>query len=349
MSWRVFSRPLCGGALALFLGAKALAAEPPNFQEVFDLIRTNAVGVTPAELNIAAVQGFLAKLNTRAWLVESNEPAVQDTNTVGVSASAIFDENYGYIRISRVNAALQEQFMKALAQLSATNKLKGLALDLRFASGTNYNAAARAADQFLSGQQTLFEWGGGVAKSQEKTNAFRAPVTVLVNRFTSGAAEALAAVLRDTDVALLIGTNTAGHASVTKDFKLSTGQTLRIATIPLKLASGAEVLSLKPDIQVDVSPDDERAYFVDAYRVMPRPGQTNNSVASLSVTNKPRRRLNEAELVRMSREGVDPDDESSRPSSSASPVPAKPVVSDPALARAIDLLKALAVVRHTRF
>lgn len=345
--WRVFSRLFCVGALALCVITQARAAEAPQFQEVFDLIRTNAAGVATAELNNAAVQGLLAKLNTRAWLVESNESAAPDTNMVGVSGSAMFDENYGYIRISRVNAGLPEQFVKALAQLSSTNKLKGLALDLRFASGTNYDAAARVADQFLSGQQTLFEWAGGVTKSQEKTNAFRAPVTVLVNRFTAGAAEALAAVLRDTDVALLIGTNTAGHASMTKDFKLSTGQTLRIATVPLKLASGAEVLSLKPDIQVDVSPEDERAYFVDAYRVMPRPGQTTNSVASLSVTNKPRRRINEAELVRMSREGIDPDDEMAR--AAAGGASAKPVISDPALARAVDLLKALSVVRHTRF
>jgi hypothetical protein len=344
--WRVFSRSLCG-ALAFCLAAETRAAEPPRFQEVYEFIRTNAAGLSQAELNSAAVQGLLAKLNTRAWLVDGAEPAAQDTNTVGVSATAIFDDSYGYIRISRVSEALPEQFEKALAQLS-TNKLKGLAIDLRFASGTNYAAAARVADRFLAGQQTLFEWSGGVAKSQEKTNAFRPPVTVLVNRFTAGAAEALAAVLRDTDVGLLIGTNTAGQASATKDFKLSTGQTLRIATLPLKLASGAEVLALKPDIQVEVSPEDERSYFVDAYRMLPKPGQGTNAVASLSVTNKPRRRLNEAELVRMSREGIDPDEESARPvPSGAGPV--KPMISDPALARAIDLLKALAVVRHSRF
>jgi len=345
--WRVFSRLLCGCSFALSITTETQAATAPSFDEVFNLIRTNAAGLSSAELNNAALQGLLAKLNTRAWLVDSNEPATLDTNAVGVSTSAIFDDGYGYIRISRVTDGLPEQFEKALNQLGSTNKLKGLAIDLRFASGTNYQAAARVANHFLSGQQTLFEWAGGVAKSQEKTNAFRAPVTVLVNRFTAGAAEALAAVLRDTDVALLIGTNTAGQASATKDFKLTTGQTLRVATLPLKLASGAEVVSLKPDIQVDVSPDDERAYFVDAYRMMPRSGQSTNAVASLSVTNKPRRRINEAELVRMSREGIDLDEESTKPSSPAPP--GKSVVADPALARAIDLLKALAVVRHTRF
>jgi len=72
---------------------------------------------------------------------------------------------------------------------------------------------------------------------------------------------------------------------------------------------------------------------------------TSTNVASLSVTNKPRKRLNEAELVRMLREGENPDDEPARATRTEA---ARPMITDPALARAIDLLKALAVVRHTR-
>jgi len=328
----------------------AARPEPPPYREVFDLLRTNAAGLTPAEFNQAAVSGLLAKLGNRAWLLDKNQAAESDTNTAVLAATAVFDDNYGYIRIARVAGALPDQFARALSQLAKTNKLKGLAIDLRFATGTDYAAAGAVVDQFIPSEQKLFEWSGGVVRSHDKTTAFRAPVAVLVNHFTAGAPEAIAAVLRDTDVALLIGTNTAGQASTTKDFPLSNGQTLRIATAPLKLANGDEVTSLKPDIEVDVSPDDERAYFVDAYRLLPRSGvegaQTN--VASLSVTNRsPRRpKLNEAELVRMSREGIDPDEDTNKPSRTAS-VP-KPMIADPELARAIDLLKALAVYRRSQ-
>ena len=104
---------------------------------------------------------------------------------------------------------------------------------------------------------------------------------------------------------------------------------------------------LKPDIQVDVHPDDERAYFVDAYKALPRAGTSGaTNVASLSVTNKPRRRINEAELVRMLRDGETPEDETNRTARPSEP--ARPMITDPALARAIDLLKALAVVRPAR-
>ena len=53
------------GWLILVAGAWSSRAETqsdmPDFQEVFQVIRTHVVGVNPAELNRAAVQGFLAK------------------------------------------------------------------------------------------------------------------------------------------------------------------------------------------------------------------------------------------------------------------------------------------------
>lgn len=330
------------------IALRAGAPELPPFREVFDVIRTNAGGLSESELNAAAVEGLLSKLGSRAWLIDPSKTSASETNVAPISSTAIFDDNYGYVRISRVGAKLPEEFALVLQKLSATNKLKGLVVDLRYANGSDYAAAVKVADTFLGSEQPLLDWGNGVVKSTDKTNAFRSPVAVLVNHFTTGAAEALGAMLRHADVGLLIGTNTAGQASIARDFPLSNGDLLRVAVSPVKLGDGKVVERLKPDIQVDVSPGDERAYFVDAYKMLQRPGSamTGTNVASLSVTNKSRRRLNEAELVRMLRDGEIPDDELARPSRVTEPT--KPVITDPALARAIDLLKALAVVRHTR-
>jgi hypothetical protein len=325
----------------------AAAPELPPFQEVFDTVRTNAGGLSESELNVAAVEGLISKLGSRAWLIEPSKTSATETNVAPISSTALFDDRYGYIRIARVGPKLPEEFSLVLQQLSATNTLKGLVVDLRYANGSDYAAAAKVADHFLTAEQPLLDWGKGVVKSTDKTNAFRSPVAVLVNHFTTGAAEALGAMLRHADVGLLIGTNSAGQASIARDFPLSNGSTLRVAVSPVKLGDGEVVERLKPDIQVDVSPDDERAYFVDAYKALQRPGSATmgTNVASLTVTNRPRRRLNEAELVRMLREGENPEEE---PPRATSKEPAKPIITDPALARAIDLLKALAVVRHTR-
>lgn len=337
----------------MLLGALTLArpvrgAEPLEFKEVFDLIRTNAVGMNEAELNRAAVDGLLAKVNARAWLVDPARSSAADANAAPISSSALFDENYGYIRIAHLSPRLPEQFAAALEKLLATNKIKGLVIDLRYAGGNDYETAAKVADRFLGSEQPLLDWGQGAAKSTDKTNAFRQPVAILVNRYTTGAAEALAAVLREKDIGLLIGTNTPGQASITKDFPLQNGSLLRIAVAAVKTGDGKIVGQLKPDIQVDVNPEEERAYFMDAYKVLPRAtgsgGMTN--LASVTITNKPRKRMNEAELVRMLRDGENPEDETAR---LARPAEApKPLITDPALARAVDLLKALAVVRPAR-
>jgi hypothetical protein len=107
---------------------------------------------------------------------------------------------------------------------------------------------------------------------------------------------------------------------------------------------------LKPDISVEVSPEDERGYYEDAFKTTDK----TNLVASggLSLTNQAsgtnhtarRPRFNEAELVRERREGVSEADLTSLRVHE----PEKPMVQDPALARALDLLRGLALVRQSR-
>ena len=344
-------RNLLGAVVLLGLlsgAASARAGEkisPPSFQEVYDLLRTNLTGADDATLNRAAVEGLIARLGSRVSL-----DAVAGTNTgqPALAGSAVFDGAFGYLRVARVGGGLAKETGDALRLLGMTNKLQGLVLDLRFADGLDYAAAGAVADKFFASEQLLLDWGQGTARSTEKADAIKVPVTILVNHQTAGAAEALAAVLRNGEVALLIGTNTAGQASIMKEFVLKNGQRLRVAVASVKLGSGETVPAggLKADIQVEVSPEDEKQFFADAYKILPK--STAGGVANLSVTNRPpRHRLNEAELVRLARERLDPDDESSLPKVKPAAVE-KPVITDPVLARALDLLKGLAVVRARR-
>src|SRR6185503_15236598 len=97
-------------------------------------------------------------------------------------------------------------------RMASTNSLTGLVLDLRYAGGFDYSAAAATADLFVNAARPLLNWGNGVVSSQEKTNAIQVPVAVLVNGRTAGAAEALAAALRETGSGLILGGKTAGQA-----------------------------------------------------------------------------------------------------------------------------------------
>ena len=146
-------------------------------------------------------------------------------------------------------------------------------LDLRYAAGDDYAAAAATAELFIKKEQPLLDWGTGMVRSKDKSDAISLPVAVLVNRQTAGAAEALAAVLRETGSGLILGDRTAGQAMIAQEFPLKNGERLRIATAPIQLGDGSALSEqgLKPDITVEVTPADERAYYADAYKA-PRQG-----------------------------------------------------------------------------
>src|SRR5262245_49193393 len=121
--------------LSLILALAGRAAEPEHFQELFDLLKANLPGVTEAELDGAAVTGLVRQLEPRVMFV--GEPAA-DTNAPPMLTSVVLDRHYCYVRVGRVAAGLDKEFTNAVQRLSSTNKIKGLVLDLRFASGQDY-------------------------------------------------------------------------------------------------------------------------------------------------------------------------------------------------------------------
>ncbi len=365
-------RSFLAGLLAVGLcqaGSRAASGAATNdFQEIYDLIRAHVTGVSDAELNRAAIQGLLTALGPRVSLVTNGAPKTAAAETPLLSKVTGFDDGILYLRVARVAQGLDENVAGAFQRSAATNKLKGLVLDLRYSGGTDYAAAADTADLFISKARPLLNWGSGSASSHEKTNAIQVPLAVLENGGTAGAAEALAAVLREAGAGLILGRRTAGQAMVMQGFPLKNGDELRIATARVTLGDGSALPSdgVKPDIEVVVNPDDEHAYYADAFYVVPRTNTLAAAIGSMTNpadgTNAPRRtRFNEAELVREHREGLDRDTgEARQPGLRRAPgaaggvlasreAEAEPlVVSDPALARALDLLNGLAVVRQSR-
>jgi len=343
----------CLSAMSCLRAVAAPDQTPFNFAEVFELLKANLAGVTVEQLNEAAACGLLEQLAGKVSIVGEVSAPLRGAESNAPVSAAVFDRHFGYLRVGRVANGTDKEFRTAYEGLLATNKLKGLVIDLRFAGGKDYAAAVAVADRFFADEQPLVDWGEGWKKSTAKTNAISLPVAVLVNRRTTGAAEALAGMLRHRDVGLLIGTNTAGEASMAKEFSLRTGHRLRLAVAPLKVANGKELpfSGIKADIEVDVSTEDELAWYEDAYKPPPKAARlaTSGSETNAAATNRaPRRRINEAELVRMNREGLSPDREPPFTTDSARTVDAPPVVNDPALARALDLLKGLAVVQQFR-
>ena len=341
-------------AIGLVAFAAGTRGEPPapKFQEVYELLRTNLNGVSDAELNRAAVAGLIEQLQPKVSLAGEPSTAAGQTNKASFRAS-VFENAYAYFRLGDLGSRSQQSFSEAYRQITSTNRIKGLIVDLRYSDGQDYKVAAGLADRFISREEPLIDWGQGVEKSEAKTNAVELPTAILVNHGTSGAAEALAGILRQAQVGLIIGTNTAGNAAMAREFALSTGQHLRVASSPIKIGDGKTFPSagLKPDIFVEVNPEDEAVWFEDSFKVLSKPvvrasAAGTNELTNLSTNRSARRRLNEAELVRLLREGLNPETEAG--SAAREVERAKGLVSDPVLARALDLLKGLTVVQQFR-
>jgi hypothetical protein len=216
---------------------------------------------------------------------------------------SVLDNAVLCVRASRVPDNVKEQIRAA----TLPGHLAGTVLDLRFAD----DAATNAADYFIHR---------------------KSPLVVLVNSRTRGAAAALAAELRASAAAILIGSTNS----------------------PAELA---------PDILVAVSPDDEQKFQDNPFFK-----SASSPAGNLSATNLLAfvDHTSEAELVRKHLKDGEAEAPAADPSfptptaerakdsggaSDASAPRVEPpphIVLDPALARAMDLLKALAALHPAR-
>ncbi len=335
--------------LAATPASRAATNSPPDFQEVYESLRAHVTGVDAAQLNLAAVAGLIKELGPKADLVTAGAETQSPELPALVSKAAVFEGDLAYLRLDRVGGGLAAALRSAYEPLAASNKLSGVVLDLRFADGADYAAAVAAVELFSSKKAATLDWGKGSLETKTGAAIVVTPLVVLVNGGTRAAAETLAALLRETGAGLLLGNPTAGHALLMQDFPLSSGATLRVATASVKL-NGVALSAVSPDIAVAVSAQDEQAFFTEPPG--PSPGTNAPAFASKPAgTNAPSRRvrLTEASLVRAHKQGLNPEeDEAGFVNAPHETKPEIPVVKDPALARALDLLRGLAIVRPTR-
>jgi hypothetical protein len=334
---------MIGCFLAAGLSRAAAAPSAPSLQEVLQVLSTNLEGVNSTELDRAAALGLIHQLEPRVSLAAGEEASAK---AAPVAEVCVFDKSFACIRVGAVTSSLPEAFRAAYQQMTETNheKIKGLVLDLRFAGGFDFAAAAKLADCFLSSEHPLLDWQTGSAHATLKADAITIPVAILVNAQTVGAAEALAAVLRDTEVGLILGRQTSGQASVFKEFPLSNGSKLRVAVAPVSFGAGKTLpQGVTPDIALNTTLEDERAYLLDPYKILHLPEVVKTDAAK-AAPEEPR--LNEVGLIRRHKNGDDTDEAPARNTPDV-PEPS-PTVADPALARALDLLKGLAVVQPNR-
>jgi hypothetical protein len=160
------------------------------------------------------------------------------------------------------------------------------------------------------------------AKAAEEALAGeKLPLAVLINHETQGAAATLASALRAARAGLIFESLAGSPAGTNNDSN----------TV------------MHSDITVAIGTADERALMKEPYAVL-APGDTNSPAATNSVL-PPVDYTSEADLVRARIK--DGEDFQPLPVKTAI-APPKPFIRDPVLARAVDLIKGLAVMRAAR-
>jgi hypothetical protein len=303
----------------------------PHFQEVLRLIRANLPDVAESELNAAMVEGLISQFRPRVELMTSSTPIAEIRQWI--TRAAVYEETVGYLQLNGVGPGLPEELSTAWAALQSTNRLDALIVDLRFAQGQDYSAAAKAADLFVRGDKPLLAWDDTIIRSTGRTGDFL-PVAVLVNGETKGAAEAMAAALRESGSGLVLGSRTPGQAYMYREFGLN-GRVLRIAAAPVETGKGQSLKDgIRPDIEARVPIAQERTLHADPYALLPGNGSERST----------RPRLTEAELVRRRRGESDASFFTEPEAEARAAAVEPPQLRDPVLLQALDVLKGIAIV-----
>ena len=142
-------------------------------------------------------------------------------------------------------------------------------LDLRNNPGGALDAALAVAGLFLGEREVMRTAGKLEAPVLRSAGAarVRGRVVVLVNAGTASAAELLAAALRDSGRARLVGTSTAGKALVHVPVPLDDGSVILISVGRLVRMDGTEILGR------GLAPDERVSWDASVQPPLPVPGQ----------------------------------------------------------------------------
>jgi carboxyl-terminal processing protease len=186
----------------------------------------------------------------------------------------------GYIRVTAFQDATADAFREAVQKLQGQG-MRALVVDLRFNGGGLLDEAVELADLFVDDGVIVFTRGRRpeeqkVYRGKHEGTLPRLPLAVLVNGTSASASEIFAGAIKDHGLGVLIGERTYGKASVQtviqfKDIvpgatdagglKLTTAHYFTPNNVNLNRVEGKKEYGLEPDIEVKMTPAEERAIF----------------------------------------------------------------------------------------
>jgi len=172
----------------------------------------------------------------------------------------------GYIKLSQFNENVSVQVERALKEL-ASQRVKGIILDLRNDPGGLLSEAVNVADLFLP-EGRLVVYTRSRNGETQKYFARRKPavpdelpVIVLINKGSASASEIVAGALQDYKRAIILGEKSFGKASVQNIIPLEDGSALKLTVAHYYTPLGRLIHNkgIVPDVQVAMDENQEEA------------------------------------------------------------------------------------------
>lgn len=310
-----------------------------DLQQAVQLLRTNYINpdaLSETELERATLCGLLERIGPGVTLFAERPP--QANETTNPFYGEFIEPHIGYLRLGALTPANLQALDAALQNVRA-KKTDAIVIDLRATPATNdFALAADYAKRFTAKGKPLFSLRRASAKQERAFNNDRDPafdglMIVLADGDTVGPAEAIAAVLRLHNKALIIGQATLGQAVEFSDLPLNGGRVLRVAVAETILPDGKSLFpgGVKPDLPVEMPAPDKRLVFE----------QSLEKGMSQFVFDTERPHLNEAALLA----GRNPDLEAAEAARRRNNAD-KPTTRDLVVQRALDVITSLAIYQQ---
>ncbi|MFR0822600.1 MAG: S41 family peptidase [Clostridia bacterium] len=181
--------------------------------------------------------------------------------------SEMLSNQIGYLQLSTFDDGTAEEFKAKYEELQKQGA-KSLIIDLRNNGGGIVKEATDIADMMIEKGKTLLITSSKneeeeITKAQ-KDRSITIPVVVLVNKNSASASEILAAALKESDNAKIVGEKTYGKGVIQTIYTLSDGSGLKLTTNEYFTPNHNVInkIGITPDIEVSL-PEGKTMYTVE--------------------------------------------------------------------------------------
>jgi len=230
-----------------------------EMETVYDVFRALR-GQPGTELTVAVLRVD----ESRKLEVTVRRPGPEAPPAVLAAEMVEADPRIGYVYFGHFGQGSADQLERSLDELRAEG-MAGLVLDLRYNPGGRDREARAVSGLFLDGEPIAVIRGRRGPETVLRTRRGGAdvdlPIVVLVNRFTAGWAELVAAALQDHQRAALVGEKTYGKAGIQTLMPSPFDEgTIRLTCARYYSPEGRTVdgEGVEPDVKVELSHEDTR-------------------------------------------------------------------------------------------